>query len=62
MVFVNYLFHLSLNQGEPNDTIGKAVNFLRWLNYQQYDLSKFPELDKEISQTLSGLSGKDIDF
>ena len=50
------------NQSNINDTIGKPVNFMRWFNYQQYDLSKFPELDKEISQTLSGLSIEDIDF
>ena len=50
------------NQSDINDTIGKPVNFMRWFNYQQYDLSKFPDLDKEISQTLSGLSIEDIDF
>jgi len=50
------------NNSDPNDAIGKPVNFMRWFNYQQYDLSKFPELDKEISQTLSGLFIEDIDF
>lgn len=50
------------NNSDPTDAIGKPTNFLRWLNYQQYDLSKFPELDREISKTLSGLSMDDIDF
>ena len=50
------------NNSDPVDNIGKPANFLRWFNYQQYDLSANPELDKEISQLLTGLSIDNIDF
>lgn len=50
------------NNSDIRDTVGQPQNFLRWFNYQQYDLSDNPELDKEISQLLAGLSIDDIDF
>jgi hypothetical protein len=50
------------NQSDINDTIGKPVNFMRWFNYQQYDLSNFPELDENIAEILTGHSLDDIDF
>lgn len=50
------------NQSDPRDSIGKPANFLRWFNYFQYDLSDSPDLDKEISQLLAGLSIDNIDF
>ncbi|MGI6378937.1 MAG: rolling circle replication-associated protein [Patescibacteria group bacterium] len=50
------------NQMDIKDTIGKTNNFLRWLNYSQYDLSNNPELGKEISQFITGFNIDDIDF
>ena len=50
------------NQSDINDSVGKPVNFMRWFNYFQYDLSNRPDLDKEISHLLTGLSIDDIDF
>ena len=50
------------NQSDINDTIGKPINFMRWFNYQQYDLSNFPELDENIAEILTGHSLDDIDF
>jgi hypothetical protein len=50
------------NQSDPRDTIGQPKNFMRWFNYFQYDLSDNPELDKDISKILTGLSIEDIDF
>jgi len=50
------------NNSDPNDSIGKPVNFMRWFNYQQYDLSNYPELDENITDILTGHSLDDIDF
>ena len=53
---------MEYNNSDIRDTVGQPQNFLRWFNYQQYDLSDNPDLDKEISQLLAGLSIDDIDF
>ena len=50
------------NNSDINDTVGKPKNFLRWFNYRQYDLSKLPELDKDISELLTNHSLDDIAF
>lgn len=50
------------NQSDIRDTVGQPKNFMRWFNYYQYDLSDNPELDKDISRILTGLSIDDIDF
>jgi len=50
------------NNSDIRDTVGQPQNFLRWFNYQQYDLSDNPELDSDITRLLNGLSIDDIDF
>jgi hypothetical protein len=50
------------NNSDINDSVGKPKNFIRWFNYRQYDLSKLPELDKDITELLTTHSLDDIAF
>lgn len=50
------------NQMDIKETIGKPKNFLRWLNYSQYDLSKNPDLEIEIDRLINDFSVDNIAF
>ena len=44
------------NNSDINDTVGQPKNYLRWLNYWQYDLSNNPQLEKRIDEMLASYS------
>jgi hypothetical protein len=44
------------NNSDINDTVGQPKNYLRWLNYYQYDLSNNPEIESRINEILETYS------
>ena len=40
------------NNSDINDTVGQPKNYLRWLNYWQYDLSNNPHAENRINEIL----------
>jgi len=44
------------NNSDINDTVGQPKNYLRWLNYWQYDLSNNPHAEDRINEILETYS------